>query len=526
MSAELQTNGGDEDATGVLAATGISKRYGSVRALDAVSLSTRTGELLAIIGHNGAGKSTLIKILAGHTRSDTGRLTIRGSDVRVSYSALAARRLGVRTVDQEVVLCSGLSLLENFLIAHRSLGGARWRARVEEVCRRSLDAVFPDSGISPRTEVSRLPMAQRQMAAIACATYAAPTEPAIALLILDEPTSSLDLGRRRQLFTYLGRLRSAGVSVMLISHRLDEVLAHSERIVVLRDGRIVGTVNTREASTATLIDLMGQAEVTHPVDAGVGRPPPRREARETGALAGTSEAPPLVELKDYSHGELQHVSMSLRQGEVVGLGGLEGNGQRALLNALYSASRRRRSRQGVNATTRMAYVSGDRNSEGVFPLWSVERNLSIASLNAILRLGMVHRRAEARLADHWIRELDVRVPRRDSVITSLSGGTQQKVLVARVLASDAGLILLDDPTRGVDVGTKREIYALVHSAARQGRSFLWYSTENEELYECDRVLVLRDGSIVKELTGSELNERELISASFSDSARPAAERGR
>lgn len=509
-------------ASEVLVATEISKRYDAVRALDSVSLSIHRGELLAVTGHNGAGKSTLIKLIAGHTRSDTGSLTIGGARAPVNYATAVARRLGIRAVDQEVVLCGNLSVLENFLVAHRSLGRVRWRAGVEDVCRRSLEAVFPDNGISARAEVNRLPMAQRQMAAIAFAAYTAPSETPLELLILDEPTSSLDLGRRRQLFEYLAALRSTGAAVMLISHRLDEVLAHSERIVVLRDGRVVGTVRTPEISKATLIDLMGQAE-DHRLNESRAPTTARRRAAVNRCDIDSAGKGPLVELAGCAQADLQQVRLSVHRGEVVGLGGLEGNGQRTLLNALYTAANGRRIRQGVRVTRRIAYVSGDRNGEGVFPLWSVERNVSIGSLRALLRWGMVQRRAEARLADRWIRDLDVRVPSRKSVITSLSGGSQQKVLVARVLASDAELILLDDPTRGVDIGTKREIYALIHKAAKEGRSFLWYSTENEELYECDRVLVMREGSIVRELAGEELDERSLIAASFSEGARSAHE---
>ena len=224
---------------------------------------------------------------------------------------------------------------------------------------------------------------------------------------------------------------------------------------------------------------------------------------------------PICIVTNYTDGRLRHVTTTIHQSEVVGLGGLEGQGQRELLTALFDAGRARR-RRGVTMSTSIAYVSGDRNGEGIFPLWSVARNISIGALSRTSKLGFVERVKEQELAKNWIERLRIRTAGADSPITDLSGGSQQKALIARVLASGARLILLDDPTRGVDVGTKAEIYELLRSAVDEGRSFVWYSTDNAEFQECHRVLVMRDGTVVRELRVDDASERALVSASFAE----------
>lgn len=496
----------------LLHAQGLSKSYGHVRALADVDISIRRGETVAVLGHNGSGKSTLIRILSGRTRADAGAVRIAGEDVGRAHSPLRARQLGVRIVDQEFPLCLTLTVRENLLVKHPEISSRRARTEGEAALRAVLDDVFPDSGITLGVEVQELSVAQRQMLDIGFAICVATPAQKLNLLLLDEATSALPEARRQHLFSYLRTLRDRKVGIVLISHRLEEVIEHADRVEVLRDGQRVGALAAPELSRSALIDLMGGVDA-HARAAGSTVGPADAVAARLPTPLVPVAGEPLCTISDYSEGRLRHVTASIRPFEIVGLGGLEGQGQRDLLTALFDAGRGR-NRRGIKMSTSIAYVSGDRNGEGIFPLWSIARNISIGALKRTSRLGFVERAKERELASTWIERLRIRTAGADSVITDLSGGSQQKALIARVLASGASLILLDDPTRGVDVGTKAEIYELVRAAAHDGRSFLWYSTDNAEFQECHRVMVMREGTIVRELRVDDASERELVSASF------------
>jgi ribose transport system ATP-binding protein len=496
----------------LLHAQGLSKSYGHVRALSDVDISVHRGETVAVLGHNGSGKSTLMRILSGRTQPDTGSTTIAGEEVGGSHSPLRARQLGVRIVDQEFPLCLTLTVRENLVVKHPRLSSRRSRKQGEEAFLGLLGDVFPGSEIALAAEVQELSVAQRQMLDIGFAICVATPSEKLNLLLLDEATSALPEARRHQLFSYLGAIRGRGVGIVLISHRLEEVIEHADRVEVLRDGQRVGSLASPELSRDGLIDLMGGAEAHirpgRPVDGAAETADPAASARLEPA-----DAEPLCLVTDYTDGRLQHVTATIRPSEIVGLGGLEGQGQRDLLMALFDAGRGRR-RRGIRMSTSIAYVSGDRNGEGIFPLWSVARNISIGALKSTSKLGVVQRVKEHELAKTWIERLRIRTAGADSLITDLSGGSQQKALIARVLASGARLILLDDPTRGVDVGTKAEIYELLRSAVHDGRSFVWYSTDNAEFRECHRVMIMREGTVVRELRVDDASDRALVSASF------------
>jgi ribose transport system ATP-binding protein len=501
-----QTRGGE-----LLNAQGLSKSYGHVRALTGVDISVRRGETVAVLGHNGSGKSTLMRILSGRTQPDTGSTAIAGVDVGRAHSPSRARQLGVRIVDQEFPLCLTLTVRENLLIKHPEISSRRVRKHAEETVRTVLDEVFPNGGITLGVEVQDLSVAQRQMLDIVFAICIATPAQKLNLLLLDEATSALPEVRRQQLFSYLRTLRARGVAIVLISHRLEEVIEHADRVEVLRDGQRVGALVTPDLSRSALIDLMGGADAH--AGAAVTLKAPTEAMSER---SGTADREPMCTVNDYSDGRLRHVTASIRSSEIVGLGGLEGQGQRDLLTALFDAGRGR-GRRGIRMSTSIAYVSGDRNGEGIFPLWSVAQNISIGALKRTSKLGFVQLAQEQQLARAWIERLRIRTAGADSQITDLSGGSQQKALIARVLASGARLILLDDPTRGVDVGTKAEIYELVRTAVQEGRSFVWYSTDNAEFQECHRIMIMREGTIVRELQVDDASERELVLASFGDS---------
>jgi ribose transport system ATP-binding protein len=318
------------------------------------------------------------------------------------------------------------------------------------------------------------------------------------LLILDEPTSALGKESADNLFRYLRHAVADGLSCILISHRIGEVLENVDRVVVMRNGKLVAERPTAELTEEEVIALMGATTV-----------PTAQAERE--ALAGGAE--PVVVVNSLTTDRLRGVSLQARPGEIIGLAGLDGQGQRELLLDLWR-SRRRLGHRAVRTRGRIAFVTGDRQAAGLFPLWPVIRNLSIAALFRLGKYGLINPKNERRLTAHWVQRLAVKGSL-DTPVPDLSGGTQQKVLVARALAVGADIVLLDDPFRGVDVGTKREIYRLLRDEALDGRCFVWFTTENAELKECDRVYVFHEGRIVADLQGAEITEERVIAASFS-----------
>ncbi len=472
---------------------GIAKRFGAVQALAGVDLSIDAGRMVSVVGHNGAGKSTLMQVLAGTLRPDAGTLQVAGRDVGAGYDVRRAHALGIRCVFQELSLCPNLRVFENARVIHKTLRGLGWRRRARKLIAAALDEIFPGHGIDPDRAVELLSLGQRQMVEIARA-FTVTKEP-VRLVILDEPTSSLDATAAEQLMAYTAVARARGIAAVFISHRLAEVLAHADDVVVMRDGQIVGSGPAGAYTEATLVESMGVVGTA--------------QAEEAPVRAGVADAIVRIEMPpDPQDG----IAVRVCAGEVIGLAGLDGHGQRDLLLSVFAAARTHTSPPVVSGSA--AYVSGDRQSEGIFPLWSVGENTTIGLIRGMARLGFVNLKQEAETARQWRQRLSIRTPDVEHPIMSLSGGNQQKVLVARAFAGNADIILLDDPLRGVDVGTKRELYAAVRRQAEAGRCFLWYTTENAELVNCDRVYVFYQGRITDEIARSELTEERVIRSSF------------
>jgi ribose transport system ATP-binding protein len=484
----------------LVALSGITKAYGPTLANQGVDLTVRLGEIVGLVGGNGAGKSTLMRVLSGVTVPDEGSLAIGGKAWSWNdYGPGEAQASGIRIVHQELSLCGNLTVAENFFLERPDAGSARpgWRTTYRTLAKQWLDAVFPGHGIDADAEVGHLPIGQRQMVEIARAA----SDPSLRLLVLDEPTSSLDPERSRQLRSFIKARAAQGVAFIFISHKLKEILEVTSRIVALRNGRLAWAGSVETASVERLVEAMGG-------EAGASLRAGRRhaarssgEGRVLARIAGEAVAP------------LGH-PVELRSGEIVGLAGLEGNGQRNMLHRLFTAG----ASGEVACQAPVSFVSGDRQREGVFQLWSVLENIGIGRIAGWPDISPISSKAELAAAAPTIERLQLDPTRLQSNILELSGGNQQKALVARALAGHGEVVLLDDPTRGVDVNAKAEFYGVVADVASAGRLVVWHSTEDIEFLECDRVLVFSGGRIVRELVGEEVSEEAIVNSSFLQAA--------
>lgn len=477
----------------IVSLSGAEKHFGAVRALDGVDFEVRPGECVGLVGHNGAGKSTLVQMLAGTLSLDHGRMTV-GETAEANYSVIGAQKLGIRCVFQELSLCPNLSVAENTRINHPSLRGFGWHRRAAALVTAKLDEIFPDHGIHASDIVADLSIGRRQMVEVARAFTV--TQDPLNLVILDEPTSSLDAHTAGQLLAFVRRFISTGGSCILISHVLGEVLQNADRIVVMRDGKVVAADEARAYDRDRLVATMGGAA--------------HRDAAATQAVAVKQTDTPRVRARPTRQGD--GAELVAHAGSIIGLAGLAGHGQTDLLLAIFSAARHRKA--GMDVTAPVAFVAGDRQSDGIFPQWSIAENIGIRSLRWLCDRLLISPKREGELADDWQRRIGIRTPDMNNNILSLSGGNQQKALFARALGSDAEIILMDDPMRGVDIGTKLEVYELIRHEAVNGRTFIWYTTETEELDNCHHVYVFKNGRIVANLRRDELTEEKIIQSSF------------
>ena len=499
----------------LLQGTGLGKSYGGVRALHDADLIAAAGEVHALVGENGAGKSTVIRILGGRIRPDRGGIRLRGTEVRFAGTA-DAHRSGVWTVFQELTLLPSLTVAENLLLAReprsRTLGLIRRRETV-----RQADALLAALGIThidPRAAVDDIALSERQLVEIVRAVSHDP-----AVLFLDEPTSSLVEREVQWLFGQVARLRARGTAIVFTSHRWNEVAAIADRITVFRNGTGVGSFPAGALTEDAAVTLMTGRRV----DTLYPPVPP---------LAAT--APVALAVAGLATSSLRDVSFSLRAGEVLGVGGLAGHGHRELFFTLFGAgperpragritvdgrpvalrSPRGAMRRGIGLTL----VPEDRKTEGLLLRVSVRNNLTLAILRARLsRFGVVRRGLERRLVGELFDRLRVKADGPLAPVGSLSGGNQQKVLLGRSLLTDPRILLLYDVTRGVDVATKAEIYALVHRLAAEGRAILLYASDAEELaHLAHRVLVMREGRIAATLEAGAIDAEAIVSAAVRD----------
>jgi ribose transport system ATP-binding protein len=480
----------------------VAKRYGATTALREVSLTVDRGEVIGLIGANGAGKSTLTRVLSGVTLPDSGELFHDGHLIDLAaYSPAVARRLGIRVVYQDLSLCTNLSVFENFCVEqHFAVAkGFGWRKGGLADTQRALDDLFPGHDIDSRAQLSKLSISQRQMVEICRAISMKDLQ----LLILDEPTSSLAVSQADQLMAHIATLKKRGVSILFISHRLGEIIGIADRVVVMRDGAMVWEGPNDSVDQTGLVEKMIGKRLSSPERFGTASVQ-NKPVGNGGKVH--------IRTNRLSRDGLVDINVEFRSGELVGIAGLDGNGQREFLKALFFT--RRTTKGTVEKAGQLAYVTGDRKKEGVFPMWPIFENMSIVEINKAPLFVRLDLGGLAAKVQEWYTNLSIKAEGPQTAILSLSGGNQQKVLVARALLADAEVIILDDPTKGVDVGTKTQMHQLFTKAAENGKLLIWYSTEDEELVCCSRVLVFRYGQIVEELKNGAISKDRIIEASF------------
>ncbi|QRM57751.1 sugar ABC transporter ATP-binding protein [Sinorhizobium sp. BG8] len=497
-------------ATAFFKVEGVTKRYGGVLALENAHLCVEAGRIHAILGENGAGKSTLIKIIAGVVAPDEGRMVLDGRDVSFRSPAEASAA-GIACVFQELSLVPDLSVADNIAISDPPLKFGLIDRRVQRTIAEEALARAGADDIHPRSLVRDLPLSRRQMVEIAKALARKPR-----ILILDEATSALTAGDVAKVFSVLKRLRAEGLAILYISHRMHEIAELADECTVFRNGRNVASYRAGTRTDNEVVEMMIGREVSNVFPP---KPPPSPDP-----------VPPVIECSDLSWGDrLRDISFTVGAGEVVGLGGLDGQGQRDLLLALFGVLRGTSGLVLVDgkpvsinspaaarsADIGMALIPEDRKTEGLMLPMTVRENLSFATLDRISRGGIIDRGKEDGAIDEMIRLLAIKTAGLDIPVGALSGGNQQKVVIAKWLMRKPRIILLNDPTRGIDVGTKQELYQLLRHLAEEGAAILFYSTDYDELIGCcDRVLVLYDGRVVRELEGPGLTEHALIASAL------------
>ncbi|HZC35224.1 MAG TPA: sugar ABC transporter ATP-binding protein [Chthoniobacterales bacterium] len=487
----------------LLTMEGITKTFPGVRALEQVNLHVASGEIHALIGKNGAGKSTLIKILGGVYQPDEGRILIAGKEVKLA-TPQAAIAHGIAIVHQELSLVPVLSVAENIFLGRWRTRGGCWNIQWNDLRREAGNVLrMLTSEIDPRALVENLSVAQQQHVEIAKALSHEPR-----ILVMDEPTSSLSNQDGERLLKIVRTLANSGVTIIFISHRLTEVEQVADQITVLRDGRTVGTSERAKMDRAGIVQLMLGKELTQ---ADV-RPP--RPARDRVVLSVRHLC---------RRGVLNDVSFELHEGEILGLAGLVGDGRTELVRAIFGRDRIDSGEiyiAGANVhkptPSRMrslgiGLIPEDRKSQGLVLGSTVRENIVLAVLTRLTRLGLLKSRSEATLVDRLITELQIVTPSRNAVVRTLSGGNQQKVVIAKWLARRPRVLILDEPTRGIDVQAKAQILTILDRLATEGVGIIFISSELEEVVAIShRILTMSRGRIVDEMESHKASMQEIM----------------
>jgi ribose transport system ATP-binding protein len=483
----------------------VSKSYDGTQALRNVDFSANTGEVHAIAGENGAGKTTLVKIIAGALERDAGEISLNGSTVKLG-TPFSARRLGIRAVYQEFSMIPHITVAENILIGQMPTRRLKWWVNWNLAYRKAEEILngIGFTGINVRTILSRLSVSQQQMVEIAKAVAEKPR-----ILILDEPSAVLSRQELKRLFGLIQMLKEQSTLILYISHRLDEIFEVADRITVLKDGQLVGTVRSKEVNENQLIKMM------------VGR-----DLKEIYPLRRSKPDEEIFSVRGLSQEDsFSNISFSLARGEILGLFGLVGSGRTQVARCIFGAEqptsgeillkgkvvKPKSPRAAVKAS--ISLLTEDRKRDGLVMSCSIRDNISLATMKQMSRLGFLNRRLQDNQVLSKVQELNINPPQIERLVRTLSGGNQQKVVLAKWLLSQTKVLILDEPTRGVDVATKVEIYHIIGDLADKGIGILFISSELPEILGMsDRVLVMREGRLVGEFTKAEYSEENLLAA--------------
>ena len=486
--------------------TNIVKTFPGVKALDNAQLTLYSGEVLGLLGENGAGKSTLMNVLGGVYKPDSGTIKIDGKEVTI-HNVVDAQQHGVAFIHQEIALVPYLSVAENiFLGRERKSAGMVDKKKMYKEAKQWLEMVGLD--VNPATMLCKLSIGKQQMVEIAKACSLN-----MKLLIMDEPTSSLSESEVKSLFEMMIKLKNQGIGIIYISHKLDEIFTITDRVCVMRDGGYVGTIITKESSRETLVSMM------------VGRTLDNyytRTFNEPGEV--------MMEVKNITSGiRVKDCSFKVRRGEILGFYGLVGAGRSELVKAamgLYPRDGGSVYVKGQDVTKLstmkiqehgVALVPENRKLEGLILKNTISFNMSISVLRKFMKSCTVNRKKEREIVDGGIDSLAVKTPSRDQRVGNLSGGNQQKVVLAKWLASDPEILILDEPTRGVDVGAKAEIYKIMNELAARGMAIIMISSEMPEIVNmCDRIIVMSEGKITGELEKEEFDQERILHYVFAE----------
>lgn len=487
----------------ILEVHGLTKEFAGVRALDKIEFTVEKGEIHALMGENGAGKSTLIKILTGLYKADAGTILFEGEERRFT-TVLSAQKAGISTIYQELNMIPYLTVSENIFLGHYpyNKSGIDWK-KMHEEAQKLIDEIGMD--IDVKKPLNSYSTAKQQIISIIRAVNFNSK-----LLIMDEPTSSLDSNEVEILFGIMDKLKAKGVSMIFITHRLDEVYKKCDRITVLKDGQYVGTWKTGELSQYELLKAMiGKKEVA---------------LERTLPIRDFSDKEDVLEVKNLIRVPyVNDVSFKIKKGEILGLAGLLGAGRTETARIIFGCDVPDSGQifvEGKEVSIKspedaiqagLAFCTENRREEGIFPDVSVQNNLTICSLDQLTKGGFINSGRRKQLSDDYIKKLLIKTPSGEQLIKNLSGGNQQKVILSRWMAVNPKLIILDEPTRGIDVGAKAEIEKLIYEFSNQGISVLFISSEMAELVRnCDRILVLRDGKLMGELSGQDISEKSIM----------------
>ncbi|KQX48722.1 sugar ABC transporter ATP-binding protein [Paenibacillus sp. Root444D2] len=492
----------------VLQMTGIHKQFPGVKALTNVNFRLFPGEVHALMGENGAGKSTLIKVLTGVHSIDQGVVEMDKKPIKI-LSPLDAQNAGISTVYQEVNLCSNLSVAENIYIGRepRRFGRILWKKMNEDAGQLLKKRMNLEIDVTQPLHVYSV--AVQQLIAIARALSISAK-----VLILDEPTSSLDRGEVVQLFSVMTRLKNEGLAILFVTHFLDQVYDISDRITILRNGEFIGEYLAKELPRIELVSKM------------IGKDLELLEELPKGDVAAQVHSEVLIQATDFGKkGSIEPVDLTIHKGEIVGLAGLLGSGRTELARLFFAADKADSGEMTIAGSSDavhsprqaidqgIAFCSENRKLEGIIDDLTIRENIILALQASQGWFKTISRKRQDEIADEYIRALNINPPNPEHLIKNLSGGNQQKVLLARWLLTDPNLLILDEPTRGIDIGAKAEIQKLVLSLAQKGMSVLFISSELEEVLRVShKIVVLRDRHKVKEMVGDEISQKNVMKA--------------